>query len=553
MHNSDARPLIPAAQYLRMSREHQRYSIRNQARAISAYAAEHGLTIVRTYTDPGESGLTLRSRPGLQALLADAIKPNRPFERVLVLDVSRWGRFQNLDQSGHYEFLCFEAGAPVTYCAEPFENDGTPVMALLKQIKRLQAAEYSRELSAKVLYAQLLQAKIGHKLGGSRRFGFDRILVDEHDRPIQRLERGQTKALNNQRVVYAIGPDEEVRVIRDIFAWYTRDRMSIRQIAMRLVDLDMPRGDHASWSESRVRRILSDELVIGVYVFNRTTQPLKSKSRKNPPEALVRTKVLEPIISKPTFDSAARRLLMRRHGASPAENLAAVSRLLKAKGYLTGKLIDRCQYTQSTTLLRRQFGSIQRVYELVGYQPDGWWRPRANGTPATKDEILTRLRCLHDRLGYVNEHVINADPAVPSVSILQRHFGKLTEAYRLAGIPYGRTELQRLGHERLKDRRSGQPPRKITTPRWPQLASRFTDEALLECLRRLHKQHGYVTARLIQGDESSPTPMLFSARFGSLLNAYACAGIENRRFDIWSRAGKARAAARRGATAESKS
>ena len=287
MPDTSTQPLIPAAQYLRMSKEHQRYSIRNQARAISAYAAQHGLSIVKTYTDPGESGLTLRERPGLQALLADAIKPNRPFQRVLVLDVSRWGRFQNLDQSGHYEFICFEAGAPVIYCAEPFENDGTPVMALLKQIKRLQAAEYSRELSSKVLYAQLLQAKIGHKLGGSRRYGFERVLVDEHDRPIQRLERGQTKALNNQRVVWATGDPDEVKVIRDIFTWYTRDRMSVLKISHRLMEMDAPTADGARWSGARVRRILSDELVLGVYVFHRTTQRLQSKPRRNTQEALV--------------------------------------------------------------------------------------------------------------------------------------------------------------------------------------------------------------------------------------------------------------------------
>lgn len=365
MPDATQQPLVPAAQYLRMSKEHQRYSIRNQARAISAYAGQHGFNILRTYTDPGESGLTLRERPGLQALLADVIKPTRVFERVLVLDVSRWGRFQNLDQSGHYEFICFEAGAPVIYCAEMFENDGTPVMALLKQIKRLQAAEYSRELSSKVLYAQLLQAKIGHKLGGPRRYGFDRVLVDEHDRPIQKLERGQTKALNNQRVVYAIGPDAEVKVIRDIFTWYTRDRMSMRQIVKRLTELGIPAGDRVAWSEFPVRRILSDELVLGVYVFNRTTQRLKSKRRKNPPEALVKTKVMDPIISRVQFESAARRLRIRRHHVPPEENLAAIARLLRAKGYLTGQLIDQCAFTPSTTVLRQQFGSIHKVYELV--------------------------------------------------------------------------------------------------------------------------------------------------------------------------------------------
>src|SRR3546814_20064464 len=62
--------------------------------------------------------------------------------------------------------------------------------------------------------------------------------------------------------------------------------------------------------------------------------------------------------------------------------------------------------------------------------------------------------------------------------------------------------------------------------RWPELASRFSDDDLLECLRRLQKEHGYVTAQIIRDDELSPTPQLFTTRFGSLLNAYASHGLE---------------------------
>lgn len=84
------------------------------------------------------------------------------------------------------------------------------------------------------------------------------------------------------------------------------------------------------------------------------------------------------------------------------------------------------------------------------------------------------------------------------------------------------------------------------------LASRFSDDDLLECLRRLQKEHGYVTAQIIRDDELSPTPQLFTTRFGSLLNAYASAGIENRRSKIWSRAATAQHAARRAHRADAK-
>jgi len=70
-----------AAQYVRMSTERQDYSIPNQLAAIEAYALLHNFEIVRTYSDPGKSGIDLARRPGLQKLLSDvasAITQNRP-------------------------------------------------------------------------------------------------------------------------------------------------------------------------------------------------------------------------------------------------------------------------------------------------------------------------------------------------------------------------------------------------------------------------------------------------------------------------------------------
>src|ERR1700750_921592 len=118
-----AQRTLCAAQYVRMSTDHQRYSIENQAAAIAAYAQARGLEIVRTYRDDGESGLGIKNRPGLTGLIADVRQGRVNFNHILIYDVSRWGRFQDIDESAHYEFLCREAGVAVSYCAEPFEND----------------------------------------------------------------------------------------------------------------------------------------------------------------------------------------------------------------------------------------------------------------------------------------------------------------------------------------------------------------------------------------------------------------------------------------------
>jgi DNA invertase Pin-like site-specific DNA recombinase len=147
------RPLR-AAQYVRMSTEHQQYSTENQSHAIRIYAERRGIEIVRTYADEGRSGLRLAGREALTRLIADVQSGKADFEAILVYDVSRWGRFQDADKSAYYEHICTRAGISVHYCAEQFENDGSPVSTIVKGVKRAMAGEYSRELSTKVFAGQ---------------------------------------------------------------------------------------------------------------------------------------------------------------------------------------------------------------------------------------------------------------------------------------------------------------------------------------------------------------------------------------------------------------
>src|SRR6266404_7237119 len=106
---------LRAAQYVRMSTDYQRYSIQNQAAAIAAFAQQNNLTIVRTYTDEGRSGLRIKGRAGLIELIDDVRSGRADFGHILVYDVSRWGRFQDVDESAHYEFVCKQNGIKVAY------------------------------------------------------------------------------------------------------------------------------------------------------------------------------------------------------------------------------------------------------------------------------------------------------------------------------------------------------------------------------------------------------------------------------------------------------
>src|SRR5256885_14070694 len=177
--------LTPVAQYLRMSTEHQQYSPENQSASIRRYAEAHGFAVVRTYSDPAKSGLSLKNRRGLRDLLQDVTGGNTDYKAILVYDVSRWGRFQDTDEGAHYEFLCKLAGVPIHYCAETFANDGSLPSSIMKALKRVMAGEYSRELGVKVIAGQRRLALLGFKQGGMPGYGLRRLLISNDGHPKQ--------------------------------------------------------------------------------------------------------------------------------------------------------------------------------------------------------------------------------------------------------------------------------------------------------------------------------------------------------------------------------
>ena len=133
-------------------------------------------TLVRTYEDSGKSGLRLDGRDALKQLIDDVRSGAADFSAILVYDVSRWGRFQDADESAYYEFICKEAGITVHYCAEQFENDGSLSATIIKSMKRAMAGEYSRELSAKVFAGQCRLIGLGFRQGGMAGYGLRRQL-----------------------------------------------------------------------------------------------------------------------------------------------------------------------------------------------------------------------------------------------------------------------------------------------------------------------------------------------------------------------------------------
>ncbi len=363
--------VFSAAQYVRMSTEHQQYSTENQADKIREYAARRNIEIVRTYTDAGKSGLRIDGRQALQQLIADVQSGNADFQIILVYDVSRWGRFQDADESAYYEYICRRAGIQVAYCAEQFENDGSPVSTIVKGVKRAMAGEYSRELSAKVFAGQCRLIELGFRQGGPAGYGLRRVLIDQSGSVKGQLSRGEQKSLQTDRVILQPGPDDEVAIVNRIYRWFVDDSLLESEIAERLnaqlVLTDLGRV----WTRATVREVLSNEKYIGNNVYNRRSFKLKKVRVVNRPEMWIRKEgAFEGIVPPELFFTAQGILRERAHRFSNEELVEKLRRLFQQHGYLSGLIIDEAEGMPSAAAYAHRFGSLIRAYQAVGFTPD---------------------------------------------------------------------------------------------------------------------------------------------------------------------------------------
>lgn len=377
---------IPAAQYIRMSTERQEYSIDCQSTEIAKYADRNGFEIVHTYCDHGKSGLFLKNRMGLAQLLQDVVAGKRSYRAILVYDVSRWGRFQDPDESAHYEFLCKTAGIPVHYCAEHFLNDGYLPNVILKTLKRVMAGEYSRELSDKVFAALIRNAKKGFRVGSRPGYGLRRMLVTKDGIPRRELVRGEWKSVTNERVVLSLGPEEELKWVREIFRMYISGFFTMEDIALHLNQEGVPFPDGKKWNHHNVGTILSHPKYKGTAVYNRTNSKLRSPEKATPEsEWVVVENAVPAIVDAETYETAQRIRRSRQWNPSDEQVLAPLKRLFLTHGRLSGSLVRDEPLALSRDAYRRRFGTLSNAFSLVGYDS-----PRA--ATACTNMSIQRLR-----------------------------------------------------------------------------------------------------------------------------------------------------------------
>lgn len=482
-------PIKRAAQYVRMSTEQQQYSTVNQAAAIAAWAAERGIEIVATYEDAGRSGLSLAGRPGLRQMIADVATGPRNFDAILVYDVSRWGRFQDADESAHLEFLCRSAGVSVHYCAEPFTNDGTPIANFCKVMKRALAAEYSRELSEKVTVGKARLARLGFRQGGAAGYGLQRRLLDCHGRDKGVLAVGQRKSFTTDRVILEPGVPEEIATVRWIYASFADDGLSISEIRSELNARGILRDDRP-WSHKNVRNLLTFRKYRGDNIWGATSGKLLAPRRSAPSDTWATCEgAFEAVVPNDLFERVRKKLdaLPKRLSDQQLTEQLRDARL--PDGRITSQLMyERGLNPKAYT---RRFGSLANAYALCGALPIEHPKDAAaiKERLGRRGEICQDLRsrleasgATFEQNGFEGEFLVNGEMRLvvyTAAAVLSPAAKGYIWQYGLRRVDQDLTLLARLNDKfALKDHF-------ILPPREASYAFKFREdnEPVLECFR----------------------------------------------------------------------
>lgn len=299
------------AYYRHSAEDKQENSVGIQKQHIEKFAAKYNVEVIHEEADEGVSGLT-DHRPAFQRLFDNWIENPEapPFDYVLVYDVSRWGRFQDLEEATLYSIRCKRRGKKIIYVDQGFPREGDDFTDhLLIQFKRWKAADFSRELSGKVFWGGVEVTKQGYSAGGMPPFGLSRLLLNEAKEPVQVLKRGEHKMISNQRVTFIPSGDDASKIVEEIFILFTKYWHTPAEIAHRLNREDKLSTTGKPWNRERVVRILSNEAYCGSQVYNKTWSRLKKPQHSNPKsEWIVAPNAFEGIVSRETFFQAQEQL-----------------------------------------------------------------------------------------------------------------------------------------------------------------------------------------------------------------------------------------------------
>jgi hypothetical protein len=312
------------ALYLRRSTNEylQPQSLNVQEERLREYAARNNLEVVDVFADSA-SGVSIKRRKDFQRLL-QIVQNGAPFQAVLVRDVTRWGRFQNVDEGAYWEVFMLLHNVKVIYAEELFDDAPRPYDALLKVIRRVAAAEFSREKSRLVQAALASCAKQGFRVNGLAPYGMQRILVKLDGQYVRTLRPGERKESSSHRVKLMPRNGRAARTVREIFTWFTEDGLTLGEIAERLNAKAVPTARGKRWQSEAVKDILVNPAYAGI---NRVT--FKASANFSSQTSFQVAGAWKGIVSDAQFAAADARIGLRRRKDSIDDRLRLALKLWK--------------------------------------------------------------------------------------------------------------------------------------------------------------------------------------------------------------------------------
>ncbi len=366
-----------AAIYARVSSERQRQdeTIQSQTVGLHELAAGRGLLVPEdlVFEDEGFSGATLQ-RPALERLRDRAAEG--AFEVLLCHAPDRLARRYA------YQVLLLEelarVGVEVCFAKEP--ERGTPEDELLRQFQGM-IAEYERAQIAE----RTRRGKAHRARGGSQAvmsgapYGYRYVKKSEHMDGFWEIDEAQAQ------------------VVRDVFARYVTDGVSIGELARWLTNRGvLTRTGKAVWDRSTIWAMLRNPAYRGQAAFGKT----KTDERHGGPTRTTRQRgerhgrrltrsdqpaenwtliPVPPLVTEETFALAQARLV---------ENAHFSTRNTKQLTLLQGLLVCReCGYSCYRSSTRTSNKRIS-YYRCIGQ--DGWRHPdgkRCTSRPVRADEL----------------------------------------------------------------------------------------------------------------------------------------------------------------------
>lgn len=299
------------ALYVRRStnEELQPDSLATQEELLRAFAEREGHCIVAVFADSASGRTAERSE--FQNLINMVSSPHA-VEAVLVRDVTRWGRFENVDESAYWEFFLLTHGVRVIYVEEPFRSDSSPYASLLKVLKRVQAAEFIREKSRMIQYSKARVVRGGYYPGGAPPYALRRAGVRPDGTVAQQFQPGERKAVGNLRIKLMPSGDGEVEVVRRIFNLFVGG--VLRSEIVRVLNGErVPAPGQRGWKYSEITKILRNPAYAGI-------AKVKCRPSENFPggETILTPNSWPAIVDEDTWTKAQARLDASLHKRTPA-------------------------------------------------------------------------------------------------------------------------------------------------------------------------------------------------------------------------------------------